>query len=101
MGQGMRRYKSSKSRSPHTTKKFMGLCAAEADWLQEHGSEIASRYAGRWIAVLGSAVVAEGPSLETVLQSGRAGGHGDPLVMFIPSEPVASVHLCQPTITSH
>jgi hypothetical protein len=55
----------------------------EREWLLRHESE----YAGAWVALQGSMLVAQGSSAVQVLDAARSVGCEQPLVVHIPSEP--------------
>ncbi|MBI4570360.1 MAG: response regulator transcription factor [Chloroflexi bacterium] len=50
-------------------------------WIQEHRPELASQYAGHWIAVAQKQVVGQGSRLATALRRAKAKGFDHPLVM--------------------
>ena len=59
------------------------FCLLEREWLRRHESE----YAGAWVALEGSRLVAQGSSALEVLGAAKAEGCEQPLVVHIPSEP--------------
>jgi len=56
------------------------------DWLSKNLADIQPRYAGQWIAIYASAVVAANPSLHELL--GEIVGIDRPFITFIPKEPI-------------
>ena len=65
--------------------------AAELDWLEQHQDELAVRYAGEWVAIDGSALVAHATTLEAVVRLARERGHPDPLITAVPDKEEAAV----------
>ena len=61
--------------------------AAEMKWLQEHSAEIGPRYAGEWIAIDGSQLVAHARDLTTLMREANEIGHPNPFVTTVPAEP--------------
>lgn len=54
----------------------------EQQWLAQHQAA----YAGEWLALQGSNLVAHGSSLRKVLAAAKAAGHAQPLVVQAPSD---------------
>ena len=55
----------------------------ELDWLDQHHAE----YAGAWVALDGSHLLAHGSSARQVLDAAKSEGYEQPLVVHIPSKP--------------
>jgi hypothetical protein len=55
----------------------------EQAWLQQHHAE----YAGIWVALEGSALIAQGSSAREVLDAAKLKGYQQPLVVRLPSGP--------------
>ena len=55
----------------------------EQAWLRQHRAE----YAGAWVALEGTNLVAHGSSAREVLDAAKLAGHEQPLVVRIASEP--------------
>jgi hypothetical protein len=60
---------------------------AELAWLRAHERELAKQYAGQWIAVDGSELVAIAPDLLDLLQQASDKGHPHPFVTALPADP--------------
>jgi len=59
------------------------FCLLERAWLRQHEAE----YAGAWVALEGSRLVAQGSSARQVLDAAMSMGCEQPLVVHIPSDP--------------
>ena len=70
-------------REPHPlrTEASFGDRRREMAWLAANRGDLEARYAGKWIAVDGDDVVAVDDDLATVIQSAKAKGIADPLVI--------------------
>jgi hypothetical protein len=55
----------------------------EQDWLDQHHAA----YAGAWVALDGTRLVAHGSSAQQVLDAAKSEGCEQPLIVHIPSEP--------------
>ena len=60
----------------------------EMNWLEAHGDELIEKYAGKWVAVQGSELVAVADDVVELLERARAAGHEHPLVTGVPTEPI-------------
>jgi hypothetical protein len=60
----------------------ISLRTLEQLWLTQNQTH----YAGRWVALEGARLVAQGSSARQVLEAARAEGYEQPLVMHIPKE---------------
>ena len=69
--------------SPHVAGKAPQLRTAELEWLQSHGEDI-RQYAGKWIAVEGTDIVAVADSEMEADRLAREAGVSIPFVVRIP-----------------
>jgi len=70
-------------RSSVTPPQATGSRLLEQEWLHRHRGE----YAGAWVALEGTRLVAVGSSARQVLDAAKLAGYEQPLVVHIPSEP--------------
>jgi Family of unknown function (DUF5678) len=62
----------------------MASVAEEHEWLVDHHSE-AEKHSGRWIAILGGSIVADGKSFEQTYKKAETKRPGTtPLILYIP-----------------
>jgi hypothetical protein len=62
--------------------------STEMMWLLENHAELASTYAGQWLAIEGPSLVAHGPDLATVIRLAQEAGYDHPFITAIPGKPI-------------
>lgn len=65
----------------------------ELAWLEANRAELAARYAGEWVAIDGSQLLAHAGDLPEVVRLASENGCSHPFIAAVPAGPIRSLHL--------